>query len=228
LRDNPFVDQVDYLDSLNRLNIVDRARLKDGDWDITEKGELFDRAWFEIVEPSAVPRSKRKLRWWDLAATDPAKSKTKNKDPDYTVGVLVSFTEGILYIEDIQRVRTTPKRVEDLIKQTATIDSPQVEINMEEEPGSSGKIVIDHYKRRVLPGFSFKGFPSTGDKEFYAKPLSSYAEGSNVKIVKGHWNKDLLDELEVFPNNTYHDDQVDALSKAFMRIARRKIPMWPN
>ncbi len=228
LIDNPYVDQEDYIDNLNRLNIVDRKRLKEGDWEVTEKGELFERDWFDIIDPIKVPKIKKKLRWWDLAATDPEKSKTKNKDPDYTVGVKLAFKDGIFYVEDLIRVRITPMRIEHLIKQTAVVDGPRVEIAMEEEPGASGKIVIDHYKRNVLPGFTFRGYPSSGDKEFYAKPLSSYAEGGYIKLVKGHWNKDLLDELVVFPNAKYHDDQVDALSKAFVRMARRRLPMWPK
>jgi hypothetical protein len=42
-----------------------------------------------------------------------------------------------------------------------------------------------------------------------------------VKIVAGHWNKELLDELELFPYGS-HDDQVDACSLAFNKLATKK------
>ena len=48
-------------------------------------------------------------------------------------------------------------------------------------------------------------------------PLSAAAEAGNVKLVIGDWNKDFLDEAEVFPNGR-HDDMVDAVSGALTMI----------
>ena len=88
------------------------------------------------------------------------------------------------------------------------------------EPGASGVGAIDHYQRQVLVGRDFRGIPSTGAKEVRANPVSSAAEAGNVKIVAGPWNSELLDELEGFPGEGLHDDQVDAISGAFADLAQ--------
>jgi predicted phage terminase large subunit-like protein len=175
---------------------------------------MFYREWFEIV-PS-FPRGGKTVRCWDLAATAPK----PGKDPDYTVGAKVTKLNGIYYISDIRRTRATPGQVEDLIKQTALLDELPVRIRMEQEPGSSGVNTIDHYARKVLDGFVFKGVPSSGDKSMRAAPFASAAEAGNVKIVgNGYDVRALLDELANFPQGD-HDDQVDAISGAFEELNR--------
>ena len=86
-------------------------------------------------------------------------------------------------------------------------DGVEVEIFMEQEPGSAGVADIANYAR-LLAGFRFrKGVRNTGSKEVRAGPFSSAAEHGNVKLVKSGWNRDFLDEIETFPMG-YHDDQV--------------------
>jgi phage terminase large subunit-like protein len=102
--------------------------------------------------------------------------------------------EGRYYVEDIRRARTSPQGVEQLILQTAELDGKSVSIYMEQEPGASGKALIDHYARHVLVGFTFRPDKVTGNK-----------------------GTDYLDELEAFPLGS-HDDQVDATSGAFSML----------
>ena len=212
LSDNPHIDQDEYEKSLNELDHITRAQLKDGDWKINPDSTLFQREWFEIVDD--YPRGYRTVRWWDLAATEPK----KGRDPDYTAGCLVTEKDGIFYIIDMRRVRKTPLGVEQLIRQTAELDTKSVEIFMEQEPGSSGVNTIDHYAREVLKGFTFTGIKTTGSKSLRAKPLSSATEHGNVKLVRGVWNEDFLSEAEAFPIGT-HDDQVDAASGAHEQLS---------
>jgi predicted phage terminase large subunit-like protein len=63
-------------------------------------------------------------------------------------------------------------------------------------------------------GWDFHGKPSTGSKEERANPLSAQAEAGNVKLVRGVWVGNFLDEAEAFPNGA-HDDQIDSASGAF-------------
>lgn len=212
LRDNPHIDQEEYEKSLNELDYITRAQLLYGDWVINPESKLFQREWFEIVDD--YPRGTRKVRWWDLAATEPK----KGKDPDYTVGCLMTEKDGIFYIIDVKRVRKSPLGVEKLIKQTAELDTTAVEIFMEQEPGSSGVSEIDRYAREILKGFYFTGIKTTGSKVLRAKPLSSAAEHGNVKLVRGTWNEAFLSELENFPGGA-HDDQVDAASGAHEQLS---------
>jgi len=214
LADNPHLDEAEYRKSLALLDPVTRQQLLSGDWDVRDKGPLFDRSWFEVVD--AAPMGLRRVRFWDVAATEAKKA----TDPDWTVGLLLGMTaQHIYYVLDVRRVRATPQAVQALVKQTAEADGHDVVIRMEQEPGSSGVGAIDYYTRMILSGWAFKGVRATGPKETRAQPVSSQAEAGNIRIVRGAYVTALLDELEAFPTPGVHDDQVDALSGAFAELS---------
>ena len=217
LWDNPGIDHEAYEESLGQLDPVTRARLREGDWWIPDAGAMFNREWFELVDEA--PSDCLWVRFWDLAATKPH----GNNDPDWTAGALVGLKSGVWYVKDMQRVRTTPQGVEALVGQTAEMDGRTVSVRMEQEPGASGVAIIDHYARRVLVGWDFQGIRATGDKTGRAAPVSSAAEAGNVKLVRGRWIGDFLDEFDAFPRSE-HDDQVDAVSGAVNELSRVGMP----
>lgn len=192
-----------------QLGPVEAAQLLRGDWDAQASGK-FARQWFKVV--MAVPAEARFVRYWDLAATEPA----KGKDPSWTTGTLMGVCAGQYFIADIVRARTTPRGVEELVKQTAQVDGSMVQIVMEQEPGSAGVNVIAHYTQ-LLAGYAFKGDKVTGPRELRANPLASQAEAGNVYLKAAKWNKEFLDEVEVFPGGG-HDDQVTSASGAFSEL----------
>lgn len=209
LQDNPSLDQASYMRNLQHLSPVDRERLLNGDWDVVEQGEQFERAWFKPIQPTVF--SGRKVRYWDHAA-----SKGKG---DWTVGALVTLTgEGKWVIEDIVRGQWSSHEKERIIKQTAIHDGISVPIRMEQEPGSSGVDVIDNYRRRILVGFNFDGIRASGDKVSRSSAFASAAEAGNVYMVNAQWNKAFLDEATIFPLGK-HDDQIDAVSHAVNYLA---------
>lgn len=207
LRDNPYLDIEAYRQSLSHLDPLTRLQIEEGDWDALGEGELFKRHWFKIVDDW--PRDLRLVRFWDLAATEDM----AGTDPDWTAGALVGYKDGQYWILDMRHERLSPKKVEDLIAQTAALDGRKVDIWIEQEPGASGVAVIDHYQRHVLPGYTVRGLRPSGPKTERARPLSSAAEAGNVFMLRGRWNTALLDELTVFPIGP-HDDQVDSISGA--------------
>lgn len=218
LDDNPSLDKPAYIRSLNKLDPITRAQLLEGNWDITEEG-MFKRQWFQFEED--YPRGHPLVRYWDLAATEAA----YGTDPDWTVGVLMTIAAGQFWIIDVQRFRASPKETEDNIKNQAIVDGKEVAICMEEEGGSSGKSLIDHYQRNVLVGYVFRGIRPTGSKAQRAAPLASAVEAKNVKVVVSRdqqepWLNTFLDELCLFPKGS-HDDQVDAASGAFNELAEK-------
>lgn len=221
LEDNPHLNQEEYDRFLAKLDPVTRSRLRRGDWDIQEEGELFKRRWFRRVDRDAVPAKARYIRYWDLAAT----KSYVGGDPDWTVGVLMAEHKGQFWIVDVERLQGSPGEVENAILTTAEWDGEDVPIHIEQEPGASGKIVAHHYRTKVLPGFATKFIPSRQDKTGRARPLSSAAEAGNVALVRARWNEQYLDELIVFPSAHFHDDQVDASSGAHVYLSkqRRKI-----
>ncbi|MFA7018524.1 MAG: phage terminase large subunit [Sphaerochaetaceae bacterium] len=219
LEDNPHLDQEEYERSLEELDPITRARLRHGNWDIKGEGKLFKREWFRVIDPETVPERLRIVRYWDFAATDPTRS--KSKDPDWTVGLKLGMLNGIYYILHVIRFRRTPEATEQIVKQTAQLDGYNVNIFAEEEPGSSGKMLIDHYARNILWGYAFNGNRETGSKVLRANPASSAAERGNMFLVQAPWNSAFLDEAEVFPTKGMHDDQIDALSGAFRMLKTR-------
>lgn len=181
---------------------------------IPEEGAMFKRSWFKIS--TALPTNiVRMVRYWDLAATEAR----RGADPDWTVGTLLALgSDGRVWVLDVRRMRGSPQAVKDLVRQTAKSDGNRVEIFIEQEPGSSGKIVIDDF-RRALIGYAARGNRETGDKVSRARPLASQVEIGNVWLVDAPWNREYLDEFEGFPHSA-HDDQVDSTSGAFNRIAK--------
>jgi predicted phage terminase large subunit-like protein len=140
-------------------------------------------------------------------------------DPDWTSGALVAVQSGLWWIKNIRRFRGTPKDNEDIVRQTAALDGVQTMICMEQEPGASGKSVIDHYARSVLVGYNFAGVPSHRNKLLRAGPFSSAAEAGNVRIVDGRWIGEFLDEIEAFAGDgKEHDDQVDSVTGAMAAL----------
>lgn len=214
LEDNPSLDREKYVESLNELDPITRRQYLDGDWTARHGGSIFLREWFKIVREA--PANLKKVRFWDKASTEP---KPQNKEPDWTVGLLLGTRGGQYWILDVKRIRKAPPDVEQLIGQTAVLDNEteRTATWMEQEPGSSGVDVISHYSRNVLAGFEFRGVKTSGPKTERASPVSSAAEAGNIFVVQAAWNGAFLDEVEAFPDGM-HDDQVDALSGAFSKV----------
>lgn len=219
IADNPHLDQEDYITSLMEADWITRAQLKDGNWDIKPEGDLFKRHWFtRFIKRADLPAGLEEVRCWDMAATK--KKQKAGHDPDWTAGVRMGLDRGNdeYYLIHAVRDRETPKKTQGLIRSTALADGRNISIRMEQEPGSSGKTVIATYADDVLPEFTFKGVPSTGDKITRAKPFSAKCEAGKVIIVEGDWVSDYLDELCSFPEEGSHDDYVDASSGCFEEL----------
>lgn len=211
-----------YLANLMALPATERKRLlgdkiRGGNWRVKPGGTRFKREWFSVVDD--YPKECKQVRYWDLAATEPK----KGKDPDWTVGVRVGLHDGIWYIIDVQRDRLTPKGVEDLLAVTKEVDGPGIPVRVEMEGGSSGKIVIDNYRRNIFVGHDFDGKSVSVSKEVRANPVSRAAEAGNIRIVRGSWNQAYFDELQGFSPECDHDDQVDATSGAFAYLSLESI-----
>lgn len=210
LSDNPSLDRESYLENLSELTDVERERLLNGDWNITESGDMFERHYFKMLEEA--PAGIKSIRAWDNAAT--------GGGGDWTVGAKVSLVGGRWVIEDIIRGQWTSAQKEAVVEQTAHADGRDVAIVMEQEPGSSGVDVIDHYARTVLIGYDFHGERPTGSKADRAMPLAAAAEAGNVYLVRGRWNTTFIDEAVQFPSGL-HDDQVDAVTLAMSVLSRK-------
>ena len=173
-----------------------------------QEGDFFKASWFNDNIVREVPVEAQRVRYWDKGAT---------VDGDFTVGVLLAKENGNFYVEDVERGRWTSHERNQHILRIAQADGGDVAVHVEQEPGSSG---VDSVQEiiRLLAGFNVRADRVTGNKSVRAEPLAAQAEAGNVKIKRAAWNADYIDELTVFPNGL-HDDQVDASSGAFQKVA---------
>lgn len=203
--DNPYVDAEDYIKSLYNLDPVTRKQLMDGDWEVKMTGHLFNPDWFEIITVKELPEFVKIVRGWDFAGSE-------NVDSKYTSGFKMGVTNDNIYvILDINRFRGTPGVVENELYYTACRDGKHVIIDLPQDPGQAGKYQI-HVLRKRLDGFMVKSSPESGSKIERAGPFSSQAEAGNVKMLKGKWNDDFLEEALLFPDGEF-TDQVDSASR---------------
>lgn len=220
LRDNPYLDAVEYEKNLAALDPVTRAQLVEGDWGARPPGEMFDAKYVEYVDSTALPAGIRWVRAWDFAGTK-KRPKTR-RDPDWTRGVLMGRSkDDLIYVADVASLQGAPSEVENLVTATAARDRiwPGHRcIRLDLEPGSAGLTVEDHYSR-VLIGADFDGVRPTGPKSERARGFAAYWRAGRVRLVRGPWNTDYIAELTGFPNEAIHDDQVDASSLAFTELA---------
>ena len=213
--DNPTLE-AGYDDRLRQLDPVSRARLLEGDWDVTPAaGRYFKRQWAPIVD--VVPERARRVRYWDRAGTED-NPKRKGKGPDWTAGVLMANAGGLWFVEDVVRFRGSPHDVLQQIRRTAEQDGRAVQIGLEQDPGQAGK---DQAQAtiRALAGFTVRAVPPSGSKIVRFGPFSAQAEGGNVRLKRAAWNGTYQQELEGFPEWAF-DDQADATSGAFNALAR--------
>ena len=180
-------------------------------------GGMFDREWFEIIE--RFPRELgTKVRAWDLASST-------SDTADFTAGVLMAKGAGedsSYYVLEVIRGRWSPAQRDSVIRQTAERDGSGVPIVIEEEGGSAGKAQSLSLSR-LLSGYKLIPTRPTGDKATRAAPYAAQVENGNVKLLRGVWNTEYLDELQSFPDPlALHDDMVDASAYAFNHLIEGK------
>jgi len=212
-RDNPFLPP-DFYDLVRSQYTSGYAAQELDGLFVTLQGDLCQREWFEIVD--AMPVEARRVRSWDLAATG---KKLAKDDPDYTVGTLLGYHKGLVYVQHVVRRQIGPASVRPLVVQTAELDGVGVPVVIEQEPGAAGKIAGEDFLR-ALSGWEVEVLPASGDKVTRAMPLLAQAEAGNVKLLRGEWNESWLDEFQAFPKGI-HDDQVDSGSAGFAALMRR-------
>jgi predicted phage terminase large subunit-like protein len=171
-----------------------------------------------IVDLDSVPQPEMIARYWDLAST----AKRRGSDPDWTVGAKACTADGMFWVLDVERFRAEPYDKERRIIEVAREDGPLVPVVLEQEPGSSGKDLINHYARK-LPQHRVYGVRSTGNKETRADITSSKAFNGTLRLVRGDWNDAWIEEHRGFPD-AVHDDQVDAGSGVVSWLAEMTDP----
>jgi len=172
------------------------------------EGGMFKPDQMMVID--AVPAGDIKwVRGWDLASVV--------NGGDWTAGAKFGrLPDGRFVIGDMVRMQRGPDERDAAIVNTASLDSRSVKVSIPQDPGQAGKTQV-LYLTRALAGYTVMSSPETGDKVTRAEPLAAQMNAGNVLMMRGPWNEPLLNELRMFPNGS-HDDQVDALSRAFAEV----------
>ena len=223
-----------------------RAQEFDGEF-ANEGGKIGDRMWFDkkIIESPFTP-IRRKVRFWDLAATEKKivgmGRKKEFNDPDESVGSLISsfireFEENEVLkkdtnwqIEDQVGGFWEWEGLLDAIVRTARKDGPNVPIVLEEEPGSGGKnqvaAVKNHLKK--IPDLQShqvigQRARDVGDRVMAANHWFALAAQGKMWMLKGKWNEKFLAQLDGF-TQIAHDDRVTSVTGGMTYI--RPFKAW--
>lgn len=177
----------------------------DGDI-ITLGAGIIESEWFTIADPIAKPGG---IRAWDLAVS-------LKTSADYTVGLRGQWHENFFYIENVIRGQFEYPKIKELIIETAHMDGNETIIALE-VVGTQLAFYQDLRADPRLRPYAIKRYRADGDKLTRAMPWITRAEGGQIKLCKGPWNQDYLDEVSEFSadGSHAHDDIVDAMSMCF-------------
>jgi predicted phage terminase large subunit-like protein len=181
------------------------------------EGNMFQREWFQSIAEKDLPRTGRRIRYWDKAGTKHDGGKGAGAA---TAGVLIFKSGDNYYIEHVVRGWYDAGDREDIILATARADAKKYGRNVvvtyiEQEPGSGGKeSAATTIKNLSKEGFSIKRDIPSGDKNIRLDPMAAQAKHKHVYLVEGAWNTEYVDEMIAIPNGARRD-QGDASSGAF-------------
>lgn len=231
MEDNPYLDVASYEDSLSRLDPVTREQMRNGDWDVHTRGKYMQRKDFVIVDrvPDNVVRW---VRGMDMAATEKTEA---GKDPDYSCFCKMGRTaDDRFIIAHVLRFRLDPAEAEKMVEHYVMADGRNVSQRMEQEGGSSGKTVINMYRRKFL-GRDFRGQPTMSKSKLQRSTpfINAVGDGRVMVLADCCESADpnepytldtFLRNQEIFPDGK-HDDDTDAPTIAFNDLTEGVVPV---
>lgn len=176
---------------------------------------VIKREWFQYEDVRA---EGKQVRAWDLA------QKTGEHN-DYTAGgLLIQRPNGTYQIADIQRTKVGWHDLKELIMSTAEMDGVNVPIYIEDAQ-QGWPLYEDLNREPRMRMFTIKCKKPKGNKINRAMGWVSKLETGAVKLLRGQWNKDFVQECISFTadDSHAHDDMIDSVSGAWMALSKPKI-----
>lgn len=179
---------------------------------VADQGQVFQLAWINEGTP---PKKLRLYASWDLAVTDGDLERG-----DYSVGVVIARDAmGRWWLVDLVRGRwNSAELVERILGLSWKWKAEQTWV----EGGPIGRSVEPWLRRRMqesgrMMRWELVQVTHRGDKVVRTHSLVGCMANGSFYVPSGAtWIADLKDEMAAFPGG-YHDDQVDALSLAFLK-----------
>jgi predicted phage terminase large subunit-like protein len=178
-------------------------------------GALCKREYFDAIDKC--PALTARVRHWDLAASVKTKA-------DRSAGVLMGeTTKGDYIILDCVAGKWEWPDLIRIIRDTARADGPEVAQVVESVGTQKGFVQL----LQAEPGLKDIAIRPGDDawqrldKLTRFNPFLARAEQGNVKLLRGAWNNDWLNEVCNFTGDSdKHDDIVDATSGAYHYLAK--------
>lgn len=167
------------------------------------EGGIFKKEWFEIIDWK---QDFARLKW-DFVA-DTAYTEDESNDPSGYISYSKYNNDFI-----IRFAQTEYLEFPDLckaLKSFAEMHGYSPNSIIEVEPKASGKSLVQTLKRETSLNVK-DGVPPAKDKVARAKDSSPVVEARRVKLIRGPWNKDFIDQVCTFPN-AENDEYVDCLT----------------
>lgn len=168
-----------------------------------DTGGIVQKSWFEIIDWTF---EHEKLTWNFVA--DTAYTSSEQNDPSGYLSYakhgndfIIRFAEKVfLEFPDLCKALTNFAMIH------GYTDRSVIEV----EPKASGKSLVQTLRRET--GLNIKeGVPPAKDKMARLKDVSPKIESGRVKLIRGNWNDEFIDEVAMFPN-AKHDEYVDILT----------------
>ncbi len=167
------------------------------------EGGILKREWFEIIDwTPELARLK-----WDFTA-DTAYTADEENDPSGYIAYAKHNNDFIIrgaqqdYVEFPDLCKTLPG--------FAYANGYSGKSIIEVEPKASGKSLVQTLRRSTSLNIK-EGVPPAKDKIARANDSSPTIEAGRVKLIRGPWNKEFIDQVCTFPNAA-HDEFVDCLT----------------
>ena len=187
----------------------------------TPDGSMFPRdSWIvRRVDPTAMTW-RALTRAWDFAGT-------KNKDSDWTCGVLVGLDiENRIWIIHCDRMKEETGEVSKRVVKRAARDDLDFNIKvtqlLEQQPGEAGLRTKASWNKRLM-GHVVKWIRPTGSKVERARPYAGAQQNLLVHVIDGEWRRQFVTEHAGFPaertGSKEHDDTVDGGAMGYNDVA---------
>jgi predicted phage terminase large subunit-like protein len=171
-----------------------------------DEGDIFKREWWQHWQ--TLPDFDAVIQSWDCTFKD-------TKTSDYVVGQVWGKKGASYYLIDQVRARMGFAATKAAIIAMKSRYPQSTKILIEDK--ANGTAIIEMLKAQI-PGII--AVNPKGGKEARANAVQGVVEAGQVFLPPKStaWVEGLIDETASFPNGS-HDDQVDALTQALMRLA---------
>lgn len=174
---------------------------------VDPSGNLLKLDWFDVVPVHELPKGLlNNIK--DFNGDTATKDKSSN-DPS-AILAYTFYNNDLWLIDWVNKRMEFPELIEEIKDFVTDLGHKQSKVYI--EPKSSGSSVVQQLRR--FSGLNIMEYKmEAGDKIQRLNACIPYCEARRIKLVKGYWNQEFLDQCTMFPRHK-HDEAIDNLTMA--------------